>query len=154
MTINIRGGRAGVGSSLSNFAHHPFIFDDVPCNSIEGFLQALKYESPKDQPPICLLIGWDAKNAGEKMNPLWKNTQTLWWKGVDYKRDSKEYQELLNFAYASLCSQNEEFREALLSTGSENLVHTVGCPDPKDTVLTEEEFCSRLLRMRAILQKY
>lgn len=32
-------------NSLSNFAAHTFIIDGVLCNSMEGFLQSLKYKN-------------------------------------------------------------------------------------------------------------
>ena len=37
------GSKAGYpASSLSNFAGHRFVIDDVECYSMEGFLQSLK----------------------------------------------------------------------------------------------------------------
>ena len=35
--------------ALSNFSPHPFILDGVQCNSMEGFLQGLKFESKEMQ---------------------------------------------------------------------------------------------------------
>lgn len=34
---------------LSNFTGFQFMFDDVPCNSMEGLLQAFKYEKIDSQ---------------------------------------------------------------------------------------------------------
>ena len=50
------GSRAGYpASALSNFAPHRFIFDDVECASMEGFLQSLKFKSPEMQKEVCEL---------------------------------------------------------------------------------------------------
>ena len=42
-------------SSLSNFAPHPFEIDGVKCNSMEGFLQSLKFNS-LEQNSFCVKI--------------------------------------------------------------------------------------------------
>ena len=33
-------------SALSNFSPHPFTFDGVECNSMEGLLQSFKFDKP------------------------------------------------------------------------------------------------------------
>ena len=48
-------------SSLSNFAPHPFEIDGVKCNSMEGFLQSLKFNSIEMQEYVCTLVGYTAK---------------------------------------------------------------------------------------------
>jgi hypothetical protein len=50
-------------------------------------------------------------------------------------------------AYDAL-SQNNDFKKALLATGQEILTHSIGKSDSSDTILTEEEFCSRLMKLR------
>ena len=35
--------------ALSNFAPHPFEIDGIKCNSMEGFLQSLKFSNPEMQ---------------------------------------------------------------------------------------------------------
>jgi predicted NAD-dependent protein-ADP-ribosyltransferase YbiA (DUF1768 family) len=136
-------------SSLSNFSPHPFEIDGVLCNSMEGFLQGLKFESIEMQEYVCTLVGFKAKSKGSKKN--WKQSQTLYWKGVPYKRDSKEYQELLDRAYFEL-SKNTGFQNALLATNDSSITHSIGKNKENDTVLTEREFCSRLYRLRDMLK--
>ena len=46
--------------ALSNFSPHPFIIDGVQCNSMEGFLQGLKFESKEMQEYVCSLVGYAA----------------------------------------------------------------------------------------------
>lgn len=136
-------------SSLSNFSPHPFEIDGVLCNSMEGFLQGLKFESIEMQEYVCTLVGFAAKRKGSKKN--WKQSQTLYWKGETYKRDSKEYQDLLDRAYFEL-SKNTGFQNALLATNDSSITHSIGKNKENDTVLTEREFCSRLYKLRDILK--
>lgn len=75
----------------------------------------------------------------------------LYWQGKEYKRDSKEYQDLLDRAYFEL-SKNEKFQKALLSTGNSTLTHSMGKHNINETVLTEREFISRLYNIRKKLQ--
>ena len=132
-------------SALSNFAPHPFEFDDVQCNSMEGFLQSLKFSNPEMQKYVCSLVGIAAKRKGHGKN--WQRTQTLYWQGKEYKRDSKEYQILLNRAYNAL-NKNEGFRAALAATKNATLTHSIGKNKINETVLTTREFCSRLIKLR------
>ena len=45
--MDISSGSSYPASSLSNFAPHPFIIDDIECSSMEGFLQSLKFKYQK-----------------------------------------------------------------------------------------------------------
>lgn len=140
-------------SELSNFTAHSFLFDGVECASMEGLLQAFKFEGLAAQVQVCQLSGMLAKKKGQERNDIWKREQKLWWQGVEYDRHGKEYQELLDRAYNQLARSCASFREALISTGSAELTHKVGNADPQETVLTEAEFCSRLMKIRTFLQQ-
>jgi len=143
--MDIGSGNTYPSNSLSNFAPHPFIIDGVECNSMEGFLQSLKFESEEMQKEVCKLVGYAAKKKGRKKN--WQRTQTLYWKGRAIKRDSKEYSELLDRAYTELY-KNKKFRNALEASGSATLTHSIGKSKISETVLTRSEFCSRLTKLR------
>ena len=136
-------------NKLSNFAPNGFTIDGVECASMEGFLQSLKFKNPDMQVEICKLVGIGAKRAGAKKD--WRKTQTLYWRGVEYKRDSQEYQDLLDRAYNEL-SKNTAFQRALLATGNANLTHSIGKNKISETVLTKQEFCSRLMSIRTYLR--
>lgn len=135
---------------LSNFAARPFTFRGVQCNSMEGLLQSLKFKDPEMQKHICTLVGIKAKLAGRNKN--WYSAQTLWWQGIAIKRDSDEYQQLLDEAYHALFQQNEKARKSLLATGNAILKHTIGKRKISETVLTQREFCSRLMSIRQELK--
>lgn len=147
------GSRAGFpAGNLSNFTPHAFVFEGVECASMEGLLQSFKSEDLKEQVEICKLVGFNAKRRGQELNEAWKSCQTLWWQGRAFDRQSKEYQLLLDKAFDAL-AENKLFRHALLASGDEILTHTIGCSDSRDTVLTEDEFCSRLMRIRLRLKQ-
>lgn len=104
-----------------------------------------KFESEDMQKEVCKLVGYMAKKKGSKKN--WKTSQTLYWRGKSYKRDSQEYQDLLTKAFDRL-STNKSFATAILSTGNSTLDHSIGNSDPSYTVLTRREFCRQLTRVR------
>ena len=143
--IDIGSGRGYPASALSNFSPYEFEIDGVTCSSMEGFLQSLKFKDENMQIHVCTLVGKQAKFKGKKKK--WWKTQTLYWQGKEYKRDSEDYQMLLDRAYDAL-SKNTSFKKALLATGSSNLTHSMGKRNKSETVLTEREFCSRLTILR------
>lgn len=132
-------------SALSNFTAHPFEFDGVHCNSMEGFLQSIKYKDPLMQVNICALVGMKAKYAGKKKN--WWRTQKLYWKGIEIDRHSTEYDDLIRRAYDAMF-ENESFRSALKAAGDAVFTHSMGKNDPSKTVLTGREFVRQLNRLR------
>jgi len=143
--MDIGSGSGYPAGALSNFSPHPFIIDGIQCNSFEGFIQSLKFESVDIQVYVCSLVGKAAKFKGKKKK--WFRTQTLYWQGIPIKRDSQEYQDLLDRAYDEL-SKNDSFRKALLASGDSNLTHSMGKSNINETVLTTREFCSRLTKIR------
>lgn len=143
--MDIGSGNSYPSNALSNFAPHPFEIDGIKCNSMEGFLQSLKFESKEMQEYVCSLVGYAAKKKGRNKN--WRQNQTLYWRGEPIKRDSEEYQELLDRAYTELF-KNTGFKNALEASGNSVLSHNIGKSNKRETVLTRAEFCSRLTRLR------
>lgn len=133
-------------SSLSNFAGHRFTIDDIECYSMEGFLQSLKFKNVEMQKEVCKLIGKMAKFKGKPKK--WFRTQTLHWENKDIKRDSIEYQILLDKAFQAMYDQSESFRKALTASGNSTLTHSMGKNKINETVLTNSEFCGRLHKLR------
>jgi predicted NAD-dependent protein-ADP-ribosyltransferase YbiA (DUF1768 family) len=149
--VDIGSGNGYPASALSNFAPHPFVLDGVAITSMEGFLQSLKFSNPEMQRHVCTLVGRAAKAKGKGKN--WQRTGKLHWQGREIDRFSEEYQELLDRAFETLYTTNEGARKALLASGEAVLEHSMGKRNPKDTVLTRSEFCSRLTRLRERLRK-
>jgi Bacteriophage protein GP30.3 len=150
--MDIRSNGSYPGSDLSNFAPHRFWLDGVECGSMEGLLQSLKFEEVPLQAKTCKMVGKAAKGRGEACNETWKEQQVLWWQGKSMKRDGPEYQEFLDRAYEAMSEQSVSFRQALVASQEAILTHSIGKTVEAETVPTEEEFCSRLMRIRARLQ--
>lgn len=148
--MDIGSGHGYPADALSNFAPHPFVLDGIECNSMEGFLQSLKFSNPDMQREVCKLVGKAAKFKGKKKN--WYVKQVLYWQGKEIPRDSDEYQQLLDRAYMAMASQNRGFQCALLASQNAALTHSIGKSKPNETVLTKNEFCSRLTKIRTMLQ--
>ena len=151
--MNIVSGGAYPANKLSNFAPHPFVFDNVPCAGMEGLVQAFKFDKPHIQVEVCKLVGMAAKSRGRARNSAWQRKQTLWWRSETYDRHGAPYQSLLNRAFAALYTDSEGFRRALLATGTAVLTHSLGSRDPSETVLTANEFCRRLTTLRDLQRR-
>ena len=130
---------------LSNLCNNSFFFEGVFCQSMEGFLQSLKYEDQDCQRQICAMEG---RNAKTKTTATWQTDQIVWWKGVAVNRQGNEYQELIRKAYKAMFEQNKRFRAALMSSIGMKLYHSKGEQNTYKTILTESEFCSILTEMR------
>ena len=138
------------GGALSNLAPHAFVLDAITCASMEGFLQGLKVADAGEQAVLCGLAGGEARERGQRHD--WKTSGDLYWKGAPVDRLSDAYQVLLDRAYDALFDQSSRFRSALSASGEAPLTHSIGKDDPTETILTTDEFISRLLRLRARLQ--
>ena len=145
-TIDIHSKKIGVAGRLSNFTKRAFDFEGIKCRSIEGVLQSLKFENPDEQKIVCGLYGVQAKYAGE-LKTEWKKTQTLYWNGIAFKRDSDIYKKLVDRLYMSVYKQDEQFRQDVKKAAKYKLVHSIGNPNPEDTVLTEAEFIGCLEKL-------
>lgn len=144
--MDIGSGKKYPASALSNFTPRSFIFDGVQCNSLEGILQSFKFKAVPMQEEVCTLVGKSAKFKGQEKK--WWQKQELYWKGVIYKRNSEEYQELLNRLYMTVYEQCPKFRSALEATKKATLTHSIGNNKIRETILTTTEFCSRLTKLR------
>lgn len=149
--MDIGSGKAWPSCSLSNFAPHPFVFRGILVNSMEGFLQGLKFKNPEMQKHVFLLVGKAAKFKGKPKK--WWRDQKLFFQGKEIDRHSQEFQDLLDEAFTALFTQNDSAKRALLATNNAVLTHSIGKNDPKRTVLTTSEFCSRLTKIRTKLKK-
>ena len=143
--MDIGSGSKYPAGALSNFSPHPFEIDGVNCNSMEGFLQSLKFKSVDMQEEVCKLVGFAAKKKGKKKN--WQQSQILFWRGEEIKRKSQEYQDLLDRAYTAMY-KNTKFKKALEASMGATLTHSIGRSKESETVLTTREFCSRLTKLR------
>lgn len=147
MDINSKGKYPSL--ALSNFAPQKVMFDWMDCESMEGLLQSFKFSNQNIQERVCGMAGREAKKYGQLS--VWQKYQKLWWKGKEYDRHGDKYQKLLDRAFTARAN-NTEFIDALLATGDEEITHSIGESDKNKTILTEEEFCSRLIKIRTRLR--
>ena len=143
--VNISSRAAGPAGRLSNYTPRSFIFDGVPCASLEGVLQSFKCPDAERQAEICMLAGGWAKKAGSAYD--WKSDQLLYWKGEAYPRRSEAYQRLLDRLYDAVYEQDAAFRDDLHALAGKKLDHRMGQSNPAETVLTRHEFVFRLMQL-------
>ena len=133
------------GEALSNLCSNAFVYDGVHCNSMEGFLQSLKYDERAKQLQICQMKGRNAKKASKES---WKPDQGVFWNDKVIDRHSEAFQALVMGAYKAMFEQNERFHDALMMTRGKRLYHTRGKRNPFETILTEQELCGILTAIR------
>lgn len=175
--VDIYSKKRGYAGRLSNFTERHFTFDGVECCSLEGVLQSFKFSDIEKQKQCCRLVGIHAKRFGE--NEDWKTNQTLYWQGIEYKRDGIEYQSLLDRLYSTVFENSfipsrkiklfemadkhfcfifklfggrekvylwayNPLKYDLICSQGVTLTHSIGKDDIRDTILTTDEFISRL----------
>ena len=147
--INISGRSTNpIAARLSNFTLRNFKFDGIQCGSIEGVLQAFKFDDGVGlSRQICLMLPKKAKEMGTAF-PGWKEEQIVFWDNIEFGRHGQEYQELISRLYDAVYDQDPTFRDDLRALGNEEICHSIGKSDPHDTVLTEQEFMDQLNRLR------
>lgn len=136
---------------LSNLADKRFVFDGEHIRSLECVLQSIKIVDADEQAKFWQQPGFWCKKMGRKLP--WQGSRLLWWKGVPMDRDGEEYQAFLDRLYGAVFTQHEKFREALVLSGDQELTHSIGSTDPEFTILTQEEFLSRLRMLRDLAIK-
>ena len=144
-TVDISSRLSGPAGRLSNYTERCFVFDGVPCRSLEGILQSLKCSDQEEQKQICRLTGGWASKAGKAHG--WKEKQVLYWKGVPFPRRSAAYQELISRIYDAVFEQDASFREDLEAVRGRRIDHSMGLSNPAETVLTRMEFVRQLERL-------
>ena len=140
--------------ALSNLYPISFKFRGKKVASIEGVLQGIKYKDKKIQNLVFKYSGTDAYHT-RSANTLnfWGNDGILYWQGKPMKRESEEYQIFLDELYISAL-KNPIYKSALLATGDKYLLHHIGNTNPKETVLTREEYEQRLNTLREFARKF
>lgn len=136
-------------SELSNFANHPFeLCEGMKYNSIEAFLQSLKFKNPKFQKRVAnAKTGAEAKKFSNG-NYYWSYRNKLFLGNYSINRFEPEYEALITTAFDKMAESNENFVKALLNTGDKKLIHSVGKTSKWDTVLTRDEYIRQLIRLR------
>lgn len=130
-----------------------FEIDGIQCASLDGFLESLKFEKEADQKSISKYVGNSAKKRGQnKDHPGNKKAnRILYWQGKTFKRNSKEFDALINRVFKEM-AKNKIWRAALMLTEDEDFTHSKGKTNKKDTILTQKELTDNLKELRAELK--
>lgn len=106
---------------ISNLAQTPFVLDDRPYASIEGFWQGLKFPDETDRQRIASLSGPRAKRAGDPA----PKSDVIAYGGKPIRVGTIDHWELMERACRAKFEQCGAARDALLSTGQALLEHKV-----------------------------
>lgn len=134
--------------NLSNLYPISFKFRGKKVSSIEGVLQGIKYKDKKMQNLVLKYSGLDAYHTrGANSANFWGNEGILYWQGKPLNRHSEDYQLFLDELYISAL-KNPIYKSSLLATKNKYLLHHIGNTNPKETVLTREEYEIRINTLR------
>ena len=147
------GFKNSLARNLSNLYPISFKFRGKKVASIEGVLQGIKYKDKKMQNLVLKYSGLDAYHTrGANAANFWGNEGVLYWQGKPINRHAEEYQLFLDELYVSAL-KNPIYKSALLATGDKYLLHHIGNTNPNETVLTREEYESRINTLREFAKK-
>lgn len=136
---------------LSNLHAYNFALGNYIYASFEAFLRCLVIETTEQniqlKKEVSRLSGADAYFIREFL-PDWREKQILYFEGEIIERSSPRYQDILDIAYNALFENSAIFRLALKKSTGKILVHTNGHHEKMETLLTEEEYISRLNKLR------
>lgn len=137
---------------LSNLYPIKFKFRGKWVSSIEGVLQGIKYKDKKKQNLVLKYAGLDAYHTrASNTSNFWGNEGKLYWQGKPIDRQSEEYQLFLDELYISVI-KNPIYKDSLLATKDNYILHHFGNNDTKQTVLTRYEYELRLNSLREFLK--
>ena len=136
---------------LSNLFPYSFTFKGKKLNSIEGFFQGIKFKDKKTQDFVLEYSGLDSNNIKVASDYDWKKTGIIYWQGKSIKRDSKEYDDLIDELYISAI-QNPLYRN-VLKTCDKDVIHSIGTTEKENTVFTRYEFEYQINCLREFLRR-
>ena len=135
---------------LSNLFPYEILFRGKHLNSIETFFQGIKFKDVNMQNYVLKYSGLDSNNIKVASDFDWKETGIVYWQGTAIKRDSKEYDDLVDELYISAI-QNPLYR-SVLKNCEKNIIHSIGETEKSETVFTRYEFEHQLNCLKAFIQ--
>ncbi len=135
---------------LSNLFPYEISFKGKKLSSIETFFQGIKFKDVDMQNYVFKYSGLDSNNIKVASDFDWKETGIIYWQGMAIKRDSKEYDDLVDELYISAI-QNPLYRNALKNC-KKDIIHSIGEKEKSETVFTRYEFEYQLNCLKAFVQ--
>ncbi len=142
--------KGSLSKLLSNLYPYEFDFKKFHLRSIEAFFQGIKFNDPIVQQSVFVYYGTDAYHIQLASGYDWKETGTIYWQGQAIKRDSKEYDLLVDELYISAL-QNPLYRQVIKGT-TKPIIHSIGKLSKIETVFTRYEFEKQLNSLSAFLK--
>ena len=137
--INVSYGLSNNTSKLlSNLFHYEFNFYDCDFGSIEGFFQGIKFKDPEVQKLVFKYSGREAVALKDASGYDWTTTGNIYFLGKEIKRDSIEYDNLINELYFRVL-KNPLYRNVLKKCNLP-IIHPIGKESKEETTFTRYEF--------------
>ena len=149
--INVGYNFTGLSKILSNLFSYSFYFKGKKLNSIEAFFQGIKFKDKKLQNYILKYSGKDALNIKAASDYNWQETKIVYWQGKPIKRNSIEYDNLVDELYISAI-QNPLYRNSL-KICNKDIIHSIGKSSKEETTFTRFEFEYMLNCLRSFLKE-
>lgn len=140
-----------LSKALSNLFPYEFDFKGQHLHSIESFFQGIKFPDDKIQKYVFSYYGLDAVHIQIASDYDWKKTGDIYWQGQKIKRNSIEYDNLVDEVYISAL-QNPLYRQALGKV-DRYILHSIGKDSKTETVFTRYEFEKELNCLVAFLRQ-
>ena len=142
--------RGDFSQMLSNLFPYNFKFRGKRLTSIENFFQGIKFKDKKTQNYVFTYYGTQAVHLKAASNYDWKETGKIYWQGKAIKRESKDYELLIDELYISAI-QNPIYR-GILANCNKPIIHSIGKNDKKETTFTRYEFEFELNCLKDFIQ--
>ena len=122
------------------------MFDGIPCGSIESVLQSFRFPDPQEQAEVCAMTD-DRAARNQPSEYEWRDTATLWWRGIPYQRNSTDYQALLDRLFQSVYEQDPVFRRDVGFLHNAQYLIKSYTIDPAAAPVTSKEIRVRLMAL-------
>lgn len=123
---------------LSNLFPYDFEFRGKKLRSIESFFQGIKFKSVELQNLVFDYSGIESNVIKIASDYNWQEDGIVYFEGVPIKRDSEEYDRLIEELYISAI-QNPLYRN-ILKKIDKPIIHSIGRECKEETVFTRFEF--------------
>lgn len=143
--------KGAYAKALSNLFPYEFEFRGKKLHSIEAFFQGIKFIDVKMQNLVLTYSGMDSNSIKVASDYDWKKTGIVYWQGNAIKRDSKEYDDIVDELYISAI-QNPLYRN-ILKNCNKDIIHSMGAESKEETVFTRYEFERQLNCIKDFLKK-
>ena len=130
--------KGAFSKTLSNLYKYEFDFQGEHLYSIETFFQGIKIKDKDIQKYVFKYSGIESNVIKVASDYNWKELGIIYWKGIPIKRNSKEYDNLVDELYISAI-QNPLYRNVLKNV-DKPVIHSIGEVNKEDTVFTRYEF--------------